>query len=164
MVLWNISILKSLSSQEGDKSARKDNSLKVKTTKSHTYRKLDWDRQPQDMENKFINYTTLASDVVIIMLLLVFTVLVNKNILCPPPDFILNDESFNISTCNKTYVNSLTRPDSRFETNDEMETISEKSYQNLLRLLKPLFIIPSRLPFLEELFLDRVCFCLEKSN
>lgn len=38
-----------------------------------------------------------------------------------------------------------------------------RSKEPLFRFLKLLFIIPSRLPFFEELFLDRVCFCLEKS-
>ena len=51
------------------------------------------------MENKFINQTTLVGNSLLLFLLFLFVILVNTNVVCPPPNFILNSNNHSIETC-----------------------------------------------------------------
>ena len=51
------------------------------------------------MENRFVNYTTLAVNTILIFLSIIFVVLVHTHKVCPPPDFILNSENHEGDRC-----------------------------------------------------------------
>jgi len=51
-----------------------------------------------------------------------------------------------------------------FQNRKPILSTGRRSKEPLFWLLKQFFIIPAHLPLLEELFLDRACYCLEKSN
>ena len=87
--------------KEGEK-YRKHPALEKKSivaTKNKGPLKLDWYREPKNMENRFVNYTTLVVNTILLFLSIVFVVLVHTHKVCPPPDFILNSESHEGDRC-----------------------------------------------------------------
>ena len=68
-------------------------------TKNKGPLKLDWYREPKNMENRFVNYTTLVVNTILLFLSIIFVVLVHTHKVCPPPDFILNSEDHEGDRC-----------------------------------------------------------------
>ena len=54
------------------------------------------------MEHNFINKTTFVTNLVLLTILILFMILVNNTVICPPPNFILNTDNHTIDGCKNT--------------------------------------------------------------
>ena len=61
--------------------------------------KLDWYREPKDMENKYINQSSFMTNLLLMSALVLFMICVNNHQLCPPPNFILNSDDHAMERC-----------------------------------------------------------------
>ena len=55
-------------------------------------RKHNLDCEPRDLQTKFINYTVVVGNTILLVILIIIVALVNVEILCLPPNFILQME------------------------------------------------------------------------
>ena len=85
-------------------------------------KKLDWHREPDDMENTFVRESTFIVNSALFLPLIILVGLLNSNKVCPPPNFLLNPKNLKLHSCNYSMMRNVTETNALYPYNETTPT------------------------------------------